>query len=232
MKIRVLGVVVITALMALTACTEKEVDLSTDIKKESYANGHLLGENIKPQLEYLSQYKVDIDLAAMIQGLEDAVSSKNALSQEDVQKYYTQLQNRLVTALNGMRDKNKEDGAKFLAANAEKPGVVSLSSGLQYKVIKAGTGAQPKISDVVTVHYKGRFIDGTEFDSSHKHNKPVQFGLDQVISGWTEALQLMTVGSTWELVVPASLAYGDAGNGVIEPGKLLVFEIELLSIDQ
>jgi len=127
--------------------------------------------------------------------------------------------------------KAKAEGEAFLAANATKDGVVTLPSGLQYKVITPGSGASPKASDTVSVHYRGRLIDGTEFDSSYKRNEPTSFPVGGVIPGWTEALQLMKVGAKWELYVPAKLAYGDRGaGGLIPPGATLVFEVELLSI--
>ena len=218
--------------LALTACNkEKSVQLDSELKKESYANGYLVGSNIKPQLDYLAQYNVQIDAEAMIQGIKDSMLDKRALTEEEVQQFYSQLQNRLISSLNELRDKNLEAGAVFLKDNKSKSGVVALASGLQYKVVKKGSGAKPGSNDTVTVHYRGRFLDGNEFDSSYQYNQPVQFNLQQVIEGWTEALQLMPVGSTWEIYVPANLAYGDQGNGVIEPGKTLVFDIELISID-
>src|SRR4051812_31996027 len=120
----------------------------------------------------------------------------------------------------------KAAGEKFLVENAKKPGVVTRPSGLQYKVLKEGTGATPKKSDVVTTHYRGTLIDGGEFDSSYARNEPASFGVGQVIAGWTEALQLMKVGSKWELYIPSSLAYGRHGaGGVIGPDEALVFEV-------
>ncbi|HYG75749.1 MAG TPA: FKBP-type peptidyl-prolyl cis-trans isomerase [Planctomycetota bacterium] len=126
----------------------------------------------------------------------------------------------------------KADGEKFLAENAKKPGVVTRPSGLQYKVLKEGTGASPKKTDVVTTHYRGTLINGKEFDSSYARREPASFGVNQVIAGWTEALQLMKVGSKWELYIPSNLAYGPRGaGGVIGPDETLIFEVELLSID-
>ena len=119
----------------------------------------------------------------------------------------------------------------YLEENKKQTGVVTLPDGLQYRIIKAGNGPKPKSSDVVTVHYAGRLIDGTEFDSSYKRNEPAQFPVNGVIQGWVEALQLMPVGSTWELVIPASLAYGDQGAPpVIGPNQTLIFKVELLDI--
>ena len=131
-----------------------------------------------------------------------------------------------------MGDKNAKDGAEFLAENAKKPGVVTLPSGLQYKIITPGKGKKPTAKSVVTTNYTGRLIDGTEFDSSFRHGQPATFPIDHVIKGWTEALQLMNVGSKWELTIPSDLAYGPqgAGNGAIPPNATLVFEIALLSV--
>jgi FKBP-type peptidyl-prolyl cis-trans isomerase FklB len=127
---------------------------------------------------------------------------------------------------------NKATGEKFLAENAKKPGVVTRPSGLQYKVIKEGAGASPKKTDVVTTHYRGTSIGGKEFDSSYARREPASFGVSQVIAGWTEALQLMKVGSKWELYIPSTLAYGRHGAGAdIGPDETLIFEVELLSID-
>lgn len=126
---------------------------------------------------------------------------------------------------------NKAAGEKFLTENAKKPGVVVRPSGLQYKVIKEGTGASPSKTDVVTTHYRGTSIGGKEFDSSYSRNEPTSFGVNQVISGWTEALQLMKVGSKWELYIPSNLAYGRQGaGGDIGPDETLIFEVELLKI--
>jgi FKBP-type peptidyl-prolyl cis-trans isomerase len=129
-------------------------------------------------------------------------------------------------------DKNMKEGEAFLAENKKKEGVVTLPSGLQYKVITAGTGKKPKATDTVTTQYRGTLIDGTEFDSSYKRGQPTTFPVAGVITGWTEALQLMPVGSKWQLFIPSNLAYGPRGAGhLIGPNATLVFEVELLSIE-
>lgn len=128
---------------------------------------------------------------------------------------------------------NKSQGDSFLAANKSKPGVVTLTDGLQYKILKEGNGAKPKATDQVKVHYAGRLINGTEFDSSYKRGEPISFALNQVIPGWTEALQLMPVGSAWEIYIPSQLAYGERGAPpVIGPNQALIFKVELLGINQ
>jgi FKBP-type peptidyl-prolyl cis-trans isomerase len=128
--------------------------------------------------------------------------------------------------------KAAKEGEAYLAANAAKEGVVTLPSGLQYKVLTAGTGKKPAATDTVVVHYRGTLTDGTEFDSSYKRNQPAKFKVNQVIPGWTEALQLMPVGSKWQLVIPAKLAYGERGaGGAIPPNSVLVFEVDLQGIE-
>ena len=130
-------------------------------------------------------------------------------------------------------EKNKAEGEAFLAENKKKEGVITLPSGLQYKVIKAGTGKKPKATDTVTVHYQGTLIDGKEFDSSYRRGQPVTFPVNGVIPGWTEALQLMEEGAKWQIFIPSSLAYGDRGAGRdIGPHATLIFEIELVSIQE
>ncbi|MDO7636496.1 MAG: FKBP-type peptidyl-prolyl cis-trans isomerase, partial [Porticoccaceae bacterium] len=124
---------------------------------------------------------------------------------------------------------NLKEGQAFLAENGTKEGVVTTASGLQYKVISAGSGAKPTVDSTVEVHYAGRLLDGTEFDSSVKRGVPATFGVTQVIAGWTEALQLMPQGSKWELYIPADLAYGPGGTGPIGPNQMLIFEVELLN---
>jgi len=130
-------------------------------------------------------------------------------------------------------EKNKKEGSSFLAENQKKEGVKTLPSGLQYKVIKSGSGKKPKLDDTVTTHYRGSLIDGTEFDSSYRRGKPVTFPVNQVIPGWTEALQLMEEGAKWELFVPSNLAYGEKGAGnEIGPNATLIFEVELISVQE
>ncbi|WP_408608949.1 FKBP-type peptidyl-prolyl cis-trans isomerase [Aquicella siphonis] len=135
------------------------------------------------------------------------------------------------TQMQSSIDKNATAGASFLNENKNKPGVVTLPDGLQYKIIKEGTGAKPTANDTVTVNYAGRLIDGTEFDSSYKRGEPATFPVSGVIAGWTEALQLMKTGSVWELYIPANLAYGEYGAPpVIGPNETLIFKVELLSV--
>jgi FKBP-type peptidyl-prolyl cis-trans isomerase FklB len=203
--------------------------LTTDKEKQSYAIGMNLGENLKSQ-------SVDIDPNLLLKGMKDSMAGgKTLLTQDEEHATLMALQNGLrKTMMDKMQkvgEKNKTEGAAFLAANKSKPGVVTLPSGLQYKILQAGTGPKPASSDSVTTNYKGTLIDGTEFDSSYKRGQPATFPVTGVIKGWTEALQLMPVGSKWELYVPASLAYGDkAASPILGPNATLIFDVELIGI--
>jgi len=223
-----LAVVVVLA-TAVGAVAEETGALTSERDKISYALGLEMGNNLKRQ-------GIDIDPTLLGQGIKDALAGgtprlSEAEAREAVMKFQKDQMAKQQEAQKAASAKAKAEGDAFLAANAKKDGVVTLPSGLQYKVITQGTGATPKASDTVSVHYRGRLVDGTEFDSSYKRNEPTSFPVGGVIPGWTEALQLMKVGSKWELYVPAKLAYGDRGaGGVIPPGATLVFEVELLSI--
>ena len=203
--------------------------LKTDKDKQSYAMGMNLGTQFHRQ-------GLMLDPALVARGLRDAQSgAKTAMTEDEVRAALTQLQS---TMRQKMEAKSKEEGAgnrkegeAFLAANKSKPGVVTLPSGLQYKILKEGTGPKPTAGDTVSCNYRGTLINGKEFDSSYKRGQPTSFPVGGVIKGWTEALQLMPVGSKWELYIPSDLAYQDRGAGAdIGPGETLIFEVELLSI--
>jgi FKBP-type peptidyl-prolyl cis-trans isomerase FklB len=162
---------------------------------------------------------------------------KTRLTQEEAQavlkEVQTEVQKQQQEKMKEAADKNKSEGEAFLATNKSKDGVVTLPSGLQYKILTAGTGPKPTASDSVKCNYRGTLINGTEFDSSYKRGQPATFAVGQVIKAWTEALQLMPVGSKWQLFVPSSLAYGERGAGAeIGPNATLIFEVELLSIEE
>jgi FKBP-type peptidyl-prolyl cis-trans isomerase FklB len=205
----------------------KKTELKSLKERASYSIGLNMGTSMK-------KAAVDLDIEVLAQGLRDGLSgNKPQLAEDEINKVMTDFQKELENKLKAVGEKNKKDGQAFLAANKKKDGVKTTKSGLQYKVIKAGTGQKPKAEDMVTTNYRGTFIDGTEFDSSKKHGKPVQFGVDQVIPGWTEALQLMPVGSKWQLFIPAELAYGEQPPSTdISPNSTLIFELELVSIDK
>ncbi len=203
--------------------------LNTQKDKTSYAIGMNVGKG-------LHRDSVDIDPAILLRGLKDALAGgKTLLTDQEAQTTLTALQNDLRKKQQDMRQQatemNKKEGEAFLTANKTKDGVVALPSGLQYKILQEGTGPKPAATDSVVCNYRGTLLDGKEFDSSYKRGQPATFPVTGVIKGWTEALQLMPVGSKWQLFVPSELAYGDRGAGAdIKPGATLIFEVELLSI--
>lgn len=198
-------------------------------EKASYGVGWNLGSSLRQQF-------VDVDPEVIMKGFRDGFTGATPLiSEQDMKNAVMDLQRQVREAqqarMNQAGEKNKTEGPAFLAANKTKPGVVTLPSGLQYKILKEGTGPKPTATDTVTVNYRGTLLDGTEFDSSYKRGEPATFPVNRVIKGWTEALQLMPVGSKWELYIPADLAYGAAGaGGDIGPNATLIFDVELLSI--
>jgi len=209
--------------------------LTTRKDKFSYALGMNIGKNLGNQLK---QGSVEVDWSLVGQGLKDSTAEggKTRLTEDEAKAVLTEVQTevgkQMQEKMKEAAAKNKAEGEAFLAANKSKEGVVTLPSGLQYKILTAGIGPKPTASDQVVCNYRGTLIDGTEFDSSYKRGKPATFGVGQVIKGWTEALQLMPVGSKWQLFIPSSLAYGERGGpgGAIGPNEALIFEVELLSI--
>jgi FKBP-type peptidyl-prolyl cis-trans isomerase len=203
--------------------------LKTEKQKQSYAIGLNIGKNMQKD-------GVEIDSAAMLRGIKDAVAGgKVLMTDEEIKTTLTalagDLKKKQELKIAAESTANKTAGDAFLIANKSKPGVVALPSGLQYKILKQGEGPKPTTADQVTCNYKGTLLNGKEFDSSYKRGEPATFPVGQVIKGWTEALQLMPVGSKWELYIPADLAYGSKQAGPdITPGSTLVFEVELLSI--
>jgi FKBP-type peptidyl-prolyl cis-trans isomerase FklB len=207
--------------------------LKTQKDKFSYA----LGMNTAKRMsEGLKKQSVPFDSAIFVRGLRDGFAGgKTLLTDTEAQAVMTEMQKQMQeqqkAKMQQAAEGNKKEGDAFLAANKGKEGVVALPSGLQYKIVTAGTGPKPTTSDSVVCNYRGTLINGTEFDSSYKRGQPATFPVTGVIKGWTEALQLMPVGSKWQLYIPADLAYGDRGAGAdIGPGSTLIFEIELLSI--
>ncbi len=229
---RLTGLIVISS--ALYACCNESGDnlpLGTLEQKASYSFGVDVATRLKQQ-------GIDLDIRALNQGITDAYTgSELALNDEDrlqaKTEFQTQLQETLVKKQASIAEENLVTGKTFLAENAKKPGVVTTDSGLQYKILTTGDGKQPKDTDTVTTHYKGTLIDGREFDSSYKRDKPASFPVKGVIKGWTEALQLMHVGDKWQLFIPSELAYGATKRSeLIEANSTLVFEIELLGIKE
>jgi len=205
------------------------VALKTQKEKFSYALGMNLGMSLKKQ-------SVEVDPVILSQGLKAALAGGKALlSPEEAQATLMEVQNDLrkkqQEKMQVAGEANKKDGAAFLASNKTKEGVVTLPSGMQYKILKEGTGPKPTATDSVVCNYRGTLINGTEFDSSYKRGQPATFPVVGVIKGWTEALQLMPVGSKWQLFIPSELAYGERGaGGDIGPNATLILEVELMSI--
>ncbi len=199
-----------------------------DRARISYALGMDLGTQLQKQ-------GVDIDAAIFAKAVADVLSgAKPEMTPEEsravIVAFQGELRKKQQAAAAAAAQKARKEGEAFLASNKSKEGVVSLPSGLQYKVVKQGTGPKPTLEDTVECHYRGTLIDGTEFDSSYKRNQVASFTVKGVIRGWTEALQLMPVGSKWELYVPSTLAYGERGVQTIAPNSTLIFEVELVSI--
>lgn len=207
---------------------KKELKLETDEQKVSYGIGLMEGKRFKQDF--------NVDIEAFTAGLTSSVKDEKPLMTEEevktqIQAFGQKLMAKKEADQKAAADKNKTASDAFLAENGKKDGVKTTASGLQYKVITEGKGAKPKADETVEVNYKGTLIDGTEFDSSYKRNQSVTFPVGGVIPGWTEALQLMPVGSKFELYIPSDLAYGPGGTGgVIGPNQALVFEVELLDI--
>lgn len=212
---------------------EPTVTLQSEQDRVCYAIGANVGSGIGRQLKSMG---TEVDVQKMVAGFKDALAgTKLQLTEEEItstlQAFQTKAQEKMMAKQKEAGGKAVKEGADFLEANKKKEGIVVLPSGLQYKVIKQGDGVKPKATDTVKTHYRGTLIDGTEFDSSYKRNEPASFPVNGVIPGWTEALQLMPVGSKWQLVIPSNLAYGEQGAGAdIPPNSVLVFEIELLEV--
>jgi FKBP-type peptidyl-prolyl cis-trans isomerase len=211
------------------AKSQSDETLKTQKDKASYAIGLNFGKSL--QMDSL-----EVDPNVLLLGLKDAFAgAKPLMTEDEINTVLTELQAEVVKRrqeqMQVAGETNKKDGEAFLAANKTKEGVVTLASGLQYKILKAGTGPKPVAGDSVVCNYLGTLIDGTEFDSSYKRGQPATFPVGQVIKGWTEALQLMPVGSKWQLFVPTEMAYGARSPGpTIGPNSTLIFEVELLSI--
>lgn len=220
-----LGVMVSVPLFAITSAA----DLKTTEDKVSYSIGSDLGVNLKKQ-------GIAINPAVFAKGVEDGMRGGTLLMTEAEMKkvlgdFEKEMMDKRTSDLNKQAEENKQKGEAFLKQNKIKAGVVALPSGLQYKIITPGTGVKPTKEDTVTVEYTGRLLNGDVFDSTEKAGKPVSFKLTQVIPGWTEALQLMPAGSTWEVYIPAKLAYGSRNvGGAIGPNETLIFNVHLLEV--
>jgi FKBP-type peptidyl-prolyl cis-trans isomerase len=218
-----------TCLLAVAACAAEPPALKTQKEKVSYGIGVEMGKNFRRE-------GIEVDSDALLKGLKDGLAGQKLLiSEEDLRKilmdFQAELKQKQIETIKTAAGDNKKEGDAFLAENKKKEGVVTLASGLQYKILKAGTGKKPTAADTVECHYRGTLINGTEFDSSYRRGEPSVFPVSGVIPGWREALALMPVGSRWQLFIPPELAYGARGAGRdIGPGATLIFELELLGI--
>jgi FKBP-type peptidyl-prolyl cis-trans isomerase FklB len=227
---QMIGAILVLLLISVDSMAEeKEVDLTSTRDKISYSIGTRIGKDF-------SRQQLDIDPAILTRGIKDAMDGNEMLMTEaQIQAVLRKFQQEQMAAkkvqMKAVGEKNAKEGAAFLAENAKKDGVVTLPSGLQYKILTNGSGKTPTPTDTVTVNYRGTLIDGREFDSSYKRGEPATFSVNGVIPGWTEALQLMKAGAKWQLFIPAELAYGERGAGqAIGPNATLLFDVELISI--
>jgi len=231
-----LGVLILIAGCARQSQPPTRVDLQDSRQRLSYSIGADLGGTMKRQ-------GIDVEPQALAAGIADALEGNLALSEAEMKEALGQFRQELMEKAHAkanvssqvtseQAEANRKQGEAFLAANAAKEGVITTASGLQYKVLKSGTGKTPKATDKVKVHYHGTLVDGTTFDSSIERGQPVTFAVNQVIAGWTEALQLMKEGDKWQLFIRPDLAYGKGGaGGKIGPNATLIFEVELLAVE-
>ena len=203
---------------------DKAANFKDQKDKFSYAIGLNIGMNFKKQ-------NIDVNTDMITAGVKDGLSGKPQMTMDQIREVMMNFEKDMQAKQAEMGKKNEADAQKFLADNKNKEGVKTTASGLQYKVLKEGNGAQPKSTDNVTVNYRGTLMDGTEFDSSYKRGQPATFPVGGVIKGWTEALQLMKVGSKYQLFIPPNLAYGEhSPSPQIPPNSLLIFEVELMNV--
>ncbi|WP_193072842.1 FKBP-type peptidyl-prolyl cis-trans isomerase [Pseudomonas sp. FME51] len=230
MKRNLLAASIALSVITLVGCSEKEPELTTPIQQASYGIGLNMGQSL------LQDGLDDIDTQALALGMQDALSGTEArVDEADLMTAFAELQTRAEERATTLNTETLEANTAFLAENAEREGVITTESGLQYEVIESGAadGAQPKASDVVSVHYEGKLTDGTVFDSSLSRGEPVDLPVGGVIPGWVEALQMMRVGDKWKVTVPSDMAYGAGSpSPIIPPNSILVFEMELLGIQQ
>jgi len=208
------------------AATEVKTGIITDKQKLSYAMGTYFTLGV-------TQQKMDIDVPAFVQAVEDSLKGKEPqINMKEMQDILTQYKETVAKQQSDAIAANRKAGNIFLAENKKKKGVIESPTGLQYKVIKEGEGSKPAAGSNVTVHYEGKLVDGTVFDSSHERGQPATLSLGQVIKGWQEAVPMMKTGSKWQIYVPSELAYGDrSASQLIGPASTLIFDIELISVN-
>jgi len=225
-----LAVLVAALVFGAAPALAQEAKPESEKDRVSYSVGYQMGGDFKRQGQEISPEMV-------VRGAQDALSgAAPALSEEEMRNTLVVLKQRILAAQQEERERVSREsaaaGSAFLAENAKKEGVVSLPSGLQYKVLTEGSGEPPKETDNVTVHYRGTLVDGTEFDSSYSRGQPATFPLNKVIKGWTEGVQLMKPGAKYQFFIPSTLAYGPQGGGPIPPNSTLIFEVELISVGE
>ena len=229
----IMSIALVTAVFAQKKTPAKTTEAKTGIKTTMDSISYSIGVNIGKSIQ---SQKIDMNINLLFQGIKEASSNSPLALTEDqmkgsLERFNQMMMEKQKEMTKALADKNKKDGEKFLADNKKKDGVITTTSGLQYKIITKGTGKIPTAQDTVVAHYKLSLLDGKEIESTFKSNEPATFPVTGVIKGWIEALQMMPVGSKWQLFVPSDLAYGDQGAGQsIAPGSVLVFEIELISI--
>jgi FKBP-type peptidyl-prolyl cis-trans isomerase FklB len=223
-------IVLLLVLFCIPCKAENSSESKSEMEKESYSIGYQFGGNLRRQ-------KVDLDLTVIVEGIRDAYEGKDSkLSAEQMDDLIKGLKKKVWIKQQNLHHeiavRNLREGEAFLAENAKKEGVKTLPSGLQYKVLREGTGPNPKAADTVTVQYRGILVDGTEFDSSYSRREPSTMHVFGMIPGWAEALQLMKAGAKWQIFVPAKLGYGERRQGRIPPNSVMIFELELLSVQE
>jgi len=230
MKRKLLAAGIAAGILSLVGCgeTETEVQITTPIQQASYGIGLNMGESLRQDgLD-------DIDPQALALGMQDALAGQESrISEDELRAAFMELQARAESRASGLVEEARAANQEYLAENAKSEGVTTTESGLQYEVLESGAegSPQPSVDDVVSVHYEGRLLDGTVFDSSVSRGEPVDLPVSGVIPGWVEALQLMRVGDKWRVTIPSELAYGERSpSPVIPPNSVLVFEMELLGI--
>ena len=224
------GALMLSFLANVPASAQGGAELDTSMKKLSYALGMRFGNQLREQL--LQQGLGDADPAALAAGLRDVLAGVDSrVTADELRAAVEEVRELKLAERAALGEENQKKGEAFLTRNKDAEGVVTLDSGLQYRILNAAEGTKPMASDTVRVHYIGRLLNGEEFDNSKKRGEPTEFQVDQVVAGWQEALQLMPAGSTWEVWVPSHLAYGENGQpGAIGPNETLHFDIELLEV--
>ncbi|WP_088331166.1 FKBP-type peptidyl-prolyl cis-trans isomerase [Lacimicrobium sp. SS2-24] len=226
--------------LGLSACQPEqkkpeEVKLEGTEQQQAYGLGVSVGQFIDQKLDSQEQVDIKLDRDLVIKGFIDAITAESKMSEQEIRTVLTALDGQVNEKQQALADKQSEanlaEGQAFLEKNATREGVMVTESGLQYEVLEQGEGEKPAAEDTVKVHYLGTLLDGTKFDSSYDRDEPAVFPLNRVISGWTEGVQLMNVGSKYKFYIPAELAYGERATGKITPNSTLIFEVELLDIE-